>query len=52
MPDNSNPDATCRIDENLTNALLDYERLDTTLKGLHRFACAILMLRNLAQTVG
>jgi len=29
----------------------DYERLDTTLKGLHLLAFATLMLRNLAQTL-
>jgi hypothetical protein len=29
----------------------DYERLDTTLKGLHRLAFATLMLRNLADTL-
>jgi len=29
----------------------DYERLDTTLKGLHLLAFAVLMLRNLAKTL-
>jgi transposase len=29
----------------------DYERLDTTLKGLHLLAFATLMLRNLAHTI-
>ena len=29
----------------------DYERLDTTLKGLHLLAFATLMLRNLADTL-
>ena len=29
----------------------DYERLDTTLKGLHLLAFATLMLRNLAETL-
>jgi transposase len=29
----------------------DYERLDTTLKGLHLLAFATLMLRNLANTL-
>jgi transposase len=29
----------------------DYERLDTTLKGLHLLAFVILMLRNLAKTL-
>jgi transposase len=29
----------------------DYERLDTTLKGLHLLAFATLMLRNIADTL-
>jgi transposase len=29
----------------------DYERLDTTLKGLHMLAFAVLMLRNLVKTI-